>query len=81
MQTSPSPHNHGCAANDPGDHRRFGEIAEIERARPGPVLRLIEHEIGGGGLNRREPHGEEDAKAKRQAQEIVLVPNVRARGL
>ena len=36
------------AADDPGDQRRLGEIAEIELPRPRPILRLVKHEVGAG---------------------------------
>jgi hypothetical protein len=36
------------AADQPGEQRGFREITEIELARPRPVLRLVEDEIGNG---------------------------------
>ena len=69
------------AADHPGDHRRLGEIAEGKLARPGPILRLVEHEIGVGGVDRREPQSEQGAEADEQPEEITGLGDGRARPL
>ena len=74
MQASLLPQISLDAADYPGDHRRLGEIAEGKLARPGPVLRLVEHEIGLGGIDRREPQSEQGAEAGEQTEEITGRP-------
>ena len=71
----------GHTADHPSDHRRLGEIAEGELARPCPILRLVEHEIGLGGIGRRKPQSEQRSEAGKQAEEIAGIGDGRARDL
>ena len=47
MQNSPSPQTPVASAIDPGDQRRLGVVAERRLQAPGPVLRLVEEQVGG----------------------------------
>ena len=69
----------GGAADHPSDHRRLGEIAEGELARPSPILRLVEHEIDRAAIERRNAEGEERAEAEQERQRNNRPGDVRRR--
>ena len=66
------------AADHPGDHRRLGEIAEGKLLRPRPILRLVEHEIGLGEIDRRQPQSQQRAKTGKQPEQIASIGDGRA---
>ena len=70
------PHDVGRGADDPGDQRRLGVVAERRLLAPGPVLRLVEEQVGGVELQRHEPR--RPAAAPRPASRTTVHGPARA---